>query len=119
MNNLLIATVLLLSSVVTNDTYRVSLLKSEFFEVTLGSEDIMKKFISADYDEKTKKLTFVTRDNIHSILVYNGEEQDEFVLPVMADHVTIGKSMFDPGKYKLGFNFQDQLEVIYAEMNMK
>lgn len=120
MNNLLIATILFLSGPITsgNNFTKVSLLKCEIFEVTIGSELHKEKFVSAVYDMEEKKLSFVTILNMHSILIFNGEEL-EMVLPVMADRVSLGESMFESGKYRLGFNFQDEPEITYADMVMK
>ena len=120
MNNLLIATILFLSGSITSmsNVTKVSLIKSELFEVTLGSELIKEKFVSAKYDIEEKKLSFVTIHNMHSILIFN-EEELEMVLPVMADRVSLGESMFVSGNYKLGFNFKDEPEITYADMVMK
>lgn len=96
----------------------VILLKGDSFEVTLTSEN-REKFISASYDLGTEKLNFVTKQSIHTIIIYEKGEI-AFVLPVLAERVSLGKSMFDSeSSYKLGFNFDNSEELLFADMVMR
>lgn len=122
MKNLYLGSILLLILLCSSTpamNNKVSLIKTDAFEVTLGSELLRDKFISAEYNEAETKLSFVTSENIHSILIYNEREEVEFMLPVMADRVSLGKSMFAAGLYRLGFNFENAEELTFAEMIMK
>lgn len=96
----------------------VILLKTADLEVSLDSPELAAFFISAEFEPVEQNLIIETKENIHSILIYNGEGGMEFMLPVMAAKVTLGRSMFDSGKYRLGFNFENFEELTYANVAM-
>lgn len=97
----------------------VTLLKTANLEVTLDSPEISELFISAEFEPVEQNLIMETKEKIHSILVYNDAGEMEFMLPVMAKRVTLGRSVFDTGKYRLGFNFENYEELTYANVAMK
>jgi len=115
----LLTTCLLASALLSSVSQDVFiLLKGDSFEVTLDSELNRANFISAKYDDITEKISFVTNTEINSILIFENDKV-LFVLPVMADRVSIGKSMFESEhNYRLGFNFVDT-ELTYADMAMR
>ena len=76
------------------------------------------QFLEVEYDETAGNLQMVTKENIHSILIYQ-EDEIVFMLPVMSDKVTLGQSLFDEGGiYQLGFKFEDASEIAFADMVM-
>ena len=96
----------------------VILLKTADLEVSLDSPELSEFFLSAEFEPVEQNLIIETKENIHSILIYNGAGEMEFMLPVMAAKVTLGRSMFDSGKYRLGFNFENFEELTYANVAM-
>ncbi len=96
----------------------VILLKTADIEVSLDSPELSEFFHSAEFEPVEQNLIIQTKENIHSILIYNGAGEMEFMLPVMAAKVTLGRSMFVSGKYRLGFNFENFKELTYANVAM-
>jgi len=60
------------------------LLKTAQVEVSLESQEVLDLFIAAVYEEESESLLLETHENIHSILIYNSDEELEFMLPVMS-----------------------------------
>lgn len=98
------------------------LIENEHVTVALQSLEDTGHFVSASYEMKTDKLRFVTSNPMHSILVYENEYL-VFMLPVMADNVSLGKTLFgqkgSEARYKLAFNFEDQLDMVFADVKLK
>jgi len=123
MYNLLLSCCIILSVAFPQKTIVVSdvviLLKTADLEVTLDSPELSELFVSAHFEPVEQSLIMETSENIHSILIFNEAGGMEFMLPVMATQVTLGRSMFDTGKYRLGFNFENYKELTFANVAMR
>lgn len=97
----------------------VIILKTEDLEVTVDSPELTALFVSAEFEPIEQSLIMETTENIHSILIFNESGDMEFMLPVMSTRVTLGRSMFDTGQYRLGFNFENYEELTYANVAMR
>ena len=76
------------------------------------------QFIKVEFDEAEGNLQMVTKDEMHSILIYENDEI-VFMLPVSSDRVTLGKSLFEEGGiYQLGFKFTGAVDIAFADMVM-
>ncbi len=95
------------------------LLSTSEVEIQLETEYDVQLFTDAKYDGKLGNLELATSEQMHSVLIYNENGELEFMIPVNSQRVLIGRSMFEAGYYRLGFNFQEQEELIYADVLLK
>ena len=100
---------------------KVSLLENDHVVMTMDELEKEQFFLSADYPDSEGQMNFVTKADIHTILIYSGDEV-VFVLPVMTDRVSMGASLFDEVKatpFQLGFNFKDNRSIVIADVMLK
>jgi len=95
------------------------LLETADLNVTLATETEYNMFVDAYFENVEQNLVIEANEMIHSILVYNNNDVMEFMLPVTAKSVTLGRSMFESGEYKLAFNFEETEELVSAFMAMR
>lgn len=95
------------------------LLSTSEVEIQLETEYDVALFADVKYDSKLGNLELVTTEEMHSVLIYNEDGELEFMIPVNSQRVLIGRSIFESKFYRLGFNFQEQEEIIYADVQIK
>ena len=118
MGNNLISLLFIAATSLPTEEVKIIIIQNDLFEISISSADMEGQFVQVEYIEEEGNLQMVTKDNIHSILIYQDEEI-VFMLPVMSDKVTLGKSLFDEGGvYQLGFKFEDASELAFADMVM-
>ena len=65
-------------------------------------------FVSAAFDDEGKNLVVETKQEVHSVLLYNSVGLLEYVIPIGGRQVTIGREMFgEDNSYRLAFNFKN------------
>lgn len=95
-------------TMLTTSTTTVSVEKSE-----------KKIFMSVEMTNDQNNLQFKTYKDISFVQVYSEDGRIEFLLPVEASKVRINKSLFETGKYKLGFKIKGESELHFAEVDLK
>lgn len=123
MKNLFLKTFLMLvisSSLMGNDTNKegTPIINSEKVVVNVIDSESSDLFVNAVFNSKDNNLEFETSKIISFIQIYNEEGKLEFQLPIMSNDVSIGKSLFDKGTYKLGFIIEDSGVTQFTEVTM-
>lgn len=95
------------------------LLETEDLSVNLVSSDDHYMFVSAHFERVEQNLVIRTHETIHSILMYDENDNLEFLLPVNATSVNLGRSLFSDTTYRLAFNFSDKEDLVSATLAMK
>lgn len=118
MGNNLLSLLFFVASALPVDQEKIILIQNDIFEISLNSSELQAQFLEVEFEEATGNLHMVTKQEMHSMIVYQNEEI-VFMLPVMSDRVTLGSSIFDDGgSYQLGFKFKDASELAFAAMVM-
>lgn len=94
----------------------ISLLENSAVTVTIASADA-DLFTTAQF--VGENLEFETSNEISFIQIFNSEGALEFQLPVMSDHVKIGKSLIEKGDYKLGFMIEGSTDIHFTSVSVK
>lgn len=94
---------------------------SIMFASTTPTTEIEKNelFLFADYNVATSTLDFETKQDVDFVQIYTMNGDLIFQLPVMSNHLSIKKNLFDNGEYKLGFVVSGQAEVIMTKVTIK
>ena len=103
------------SAFATNPSVPVNLLETE--NVVVVTENIAL-FEKANYDEDRENFEFTTTETISFIQIFNSDNELEFQLPVMSNKVSIGKSIFGQGDYKLGFMVKGSQEIQFTQLSI-
>ncbi len=118
MGNNLLSLFIFVATALPVEQRKIILIQNDLFEISLDSAEFRDQFLAVDYEATTGNIQMVTKDEMHSMLVYQNEEI-VFMLPVMSDRVTLGSSLFEQGgTYQLGFKFKDASELSFATMVM-
>ncbi len=118
MGNNLLSLLFFVATALPVDQEKIILIQTDHFEISLDSAEFEAQFLEVDYETSTGNIQMVTKQEMHSMIVYQNEEI-VFMLPVMSDRVTLGSSLFDDGGiYQLGFKFKDASELAFAAMVM-
>lgn len=93
------------------------LINNKAVEVTITNNLETSLFTSALFNEVEEKLEFTTTDVVMYIQIFNPNGQLEFQLPIQSKDISIGKSMFGDGNYKLGFIIKGQDEIQFTDVH--
>jgi len=94
----------------------IFLINSEVVEVSIENETEAELFINVIFNESNEKLEFTTKEVVSYIQIFNESGKLEFQLPIESKDITIGKSLFGEGSYKLGFIVQGMKETQFTEV---
>jgi hypothetical protein len=94
----------------------VLLIDSKAVEVSIDDNSEASVFTSALFNESNEKLEFTTTDVVSFIQIFNSEGRLEFQLPINSKDISIGKSLFGEGPYKLGFILEGRDEIQFTEV---
>lgn len=94
----------------------ILLVDSKSVEVSIDSKSEVSLFTNALFNEKSEKLEFTTTDVVSFIQIFNAEGKLEFQLPIQSKDISIGKSLFGEGDYKLGFIVKGRDEIQFTEV---
>ena len=84
------------------------IVESEILTVVVNTDEDLRFFLKAEYDETENEIKFLTRESTTQIRVYNNLGAMVYLLPVGTDHVSLGKSLFQKGEYI--FNFDTEID---------
>jgi len=94
----------------------VLLIDSKSVEVSIDKNSEVSLFTSALFNETNENLEFTTTDVVTFIQIFNVEGVLEFQLPIQSKDISIGKSLFGEGPYKLGFIIKGKDEIQFTEV---
>jgi len=89
------------------------ILSSDEVEVTANKINFVE---DVAFDLETNNLSFSTKENIATIMVFNANGEMEMVIPVLAKNVQLSKNLFSEGSYKIGFLLEGESEVNYTQV---
>ncbi len=99
-----------------NPVKSILLIDSKAVEVSIDDNSEASIFTSALYNESSEKLEFTTTDVVEFIQIFNSEGRLEFQLPIKSKDISIGKSLFSEGPYKLGFIIEGKDDIQFTEV---
>lgn len=116
---LLLFVILLGSSFKADPIEVATLISEEKVEMTLVDFEKAYFFKSAEFLEHKNQIAFKTTDEIQYIQVFNSDNVLEYQLPILAKKVTISKSLFSKGSYRLVFTFKNQKNILFSDLVIK
>ena len=99
-----------------NPVKRVLLIDTRTVEVSIDDNSKVSIFTSALFNESSEKLEFTTTDVVAFIQIFNPEGRLEFQLPIKSNDISIGKSLFGEGSYKLEFILEGKDDIQFTEV---
>ncbi len=118
MRNLTILTLFLSTANLFATTNPEVLLTSEKVLIEVSVEELAI-FTHADYNAETEVLSFVTKENISIIQIFNSDGELEFSLPVMSNNVKINRNLFEEGLSTLGFILEGQSQLHSTQVTVR
>lgn len=112
--------IIVLGSSFKSDPIEVAtLISNDNIEMTLVDMEQIYFFKSAEFFESSNLISFKTTDEIQYIQVFNSNNVMEYQLPILSNKVTISKSLFSKGSYRLAFLFKNQKSVLFSDLVIK
>lgn len=100
-----------------NPVKEILLLNNLTVEVTIGTEAEKALFETAIFNKNGESLEFTTTSVVSYIQIFNENGVLEFQLPIKSKSISIGRSLFEGNRYRLGFIFEGKKEVQFTEVH--
>lgn len=88
-------------------------------EVQVTNSSQTDFFHHSTFNFDSNNLEFETENEITFVQIFDKDGKLSFQLPVMSNKLTIGRSIFGSGDYKLGFIIKGMDEVQFADIKIK
>lgn len=97
----------------------LSLIENEFLTLTLENENQNTIFASASYKAVENCIALEFTEKLEMIHLFNAKGEMEMLFPVASTKVNLGLSLFESGKYKMGFTIEgkDGLQFVDISIN--
>jgi len=86
--------------------------------VLVDSDEAVKFFTEANYDDSKKALSFTTSEETVQIRVYDNLQSLVYQLPVHSEKIRIGKSLFAAGQYTLVFDVNGDRKMFISRLEV-
>ena len=94
----------------------ILLIDSKSVEVSIDDSSEVSLFANALFNESKENLEFTTTKIVSFIQIYNSDGKLKFQLPIHSKDISIGKSLFGEGVYKLGFIIEEKDEIQFTKV---
>ena len=96
----------------------LSLIKNNVLSLSLENEAQKSLIISSKYIQNDKCIAIEFNGKLEMIQIYNSEGDIELMFPVASKKVNLGLSLFESGKYKMGFMIDGESEIQFANISI-
>ena len=94
------------TDITSKNIKEVVLVKNSILQLSIDSEYDLSFFDQAEYNDIQEELIFSTVEMTNQIRVYDDLESMVYLLPVDSQKIKMGRSLFEPGEYRIVFDVQ-------------
>lgn len=95
-----------------------SLIENKVLSLSLENEDQKSLIVSTKFCPTDECIVMEFQNNLIMIQLYNEKGEIEMMFPVASKKVNLGISLFESGKYKLGFTIEGECNVQFANISI-
>lgn len=97
----------------------LAVISSDRVELTLETVEQKQFILSSKYDDVYENLGLTFESQVQIIQIFNKDGGIEMLIPIDSKVINLGLSMFDSGKYKMGFVIEGIEETQFTSLVIK